>query len=71
MSALSRLPQTPIGGLPQHHQCLGDRVAVATWLRPRHRWSRHPAQFQQTDRVVAVVSRHRHEFVHDPTFFHS
>ena len=68
---LEPLAADPIGGLPQHHQCLGDRVAVATWTRPRHRWSRHPAQCQQTDRVFAVVSRYRHEFVQDPTFCHS
>lgn len=68
---LEPLAADSIGGLPQHHQCFGDRVAVATWTRPRHRWSRHPAQLQQTDRVFAMVSRHRHEFVEDPTFFHS
>lgn len=63
---LEPLAADPIGCLPEHHQGLGDRVAVATWTCPRH-----PAQFQQTDRMFAVVARHRHEFVQDPTLSHS
>ena len=52
MSAWSRFAADSIGGLPEHHQCLGDRVAVATWARPSHRRELSPAQPQNTDRML-------------------